>query len=163
MSFPEQVNAARDAALRLLAVRERSESELHQRLRTKGFDPAAIVAAVARLQEVDLQSDARFAERYAQAATQRGKSVRLVQGELRARGVSGEVAAQAATASPEQERDRALELARVRAHAMVGEPREVVYRRVAGLLARRGYESDICRTVATEVAGEDPGDERADG
>ena len=154
LPLPEQITAARDAALRLLSVRERSARELAARLRQKGFSHDAIEGALERLQEVELQSDARFADRWASAAAGRGLAAPRIQGELRARGVDPELAAQAATADPEAERDRALAFARTRAARMPGVERQVVARRIAGLLARRGYDADTCRAISDAVAGD---------
>ncbi len=152
---PEQVTAAREAALRLLSVRERSARELALRLGQKGFSPEAIAEALERLKAIDLQSDTRFADRWTAAAAGRGMAARRIQGELRARGVDPEVAAQAAAADPEAERDRALAFARDRAARMPGADPQVVARRIAGLLARRGYDAETCRAVSAAVAGDD--------
>lgn len=127
--------------------------ELRLRLKQKGHAPAAIAAALARLAEVEVQSDERFAERYASSGASRGRSARLIQSELRARGVAPELAAAASASSPEAERERALAFARARAARMSGLDLEAARRRLAGQLARRGYDADTCRSVADEALG----------
>lgn len=154
LPFPEQLHHAREAALRLLDVRERSAAELRTRLKQKGYLPEVIEAVIARLQESGLQDDARFAELYASDARGlRAWGSRRVQHELQARGLDREQAAAAATENPEAEEERAFALARKRARSMGGLAVEVRLRRLLGMLARRGFPSDICLRVAREVAG----------
>jgi len=153
LSFEEQLVAAREAALRLLAVRERSAVELRARLRQKGFDPDVIVSVMDRLQETKLQDDGRFGAQFVEAATRRGMAGRRIQIELRARGLSKEAAAQAATEAPEAELARARDLAERKAARMGDLPLETRARRLMSLLARKGFDPDTCRIVAKEAAG----------
>ena len=153
LSHDEQLAAARNAALRLLAVRERSAMELRTRLRQKGFHADVIVSVLDRLQETKLQDDARFGAQFVEAATRRGKAGRRIQMELRARGLSEEEAAQAATEDPESERARARDLAGRKAARMGDLPVETRVRRLLSLLARKGFDPDTCRIVAKEAAG----------
>src|SRR3712207_2395346 len=53
----ERGSKAWNAALRLLAVRPRSERELRDRLRRKEFEPDHIDAAIRRLRELELIED----------------------------------------------------------------------------------------------------------
>ena len=153
LTHDEQLAAAREAALRLLAVRERSAVELRSRLRHKGFDPDVIVSVLDRLQETDLQDDARFGAQFVEAATRRGMAGRRIQMELRARGLSKEEAARAATEDPEAELARARDLAERKAARMGDLPLETRVRRLISLLARKGFDPDTCRIVAKEAAG----------
>src|ERR1041385_3736627 len=111
LSHEEQLAIAREAALRLLSVRERSAVELRSRLRQKGFEPDVIGSVIDRLQETDLQDDVRFGAQFVEAATRRGLAGRRIQMELRARGLSKEEAARAATEDPDAELARARDLA----------------------------------------------------
>ena len=153
LSHEEQLVAAREAALRLLAVRERSAVELRMRLRQKGYGPEVIVAVMGRLQETDLQSDERFGAQFVEASTRRGLAGRRIQNELRARGLTKEEAARAATEDPDEEVARARDLAERKAARMTDLPVETQVRRLMGLLARKGFDPDTCRIVAKEVVG----------
>ncbi|MFN2613348.1 MAG: regulatory protein RecX [Actinomycetota bacterium] len=144
---------AHEKALRLLGVRERSASELRQRLRQKGFDRDVIEGVLERLRETGLQDDSRFAEHYAsEATTTRGFASRRVRGELMRKGISRDLAAVASTTDPDQEEERARALAVQRAARMGSLGAEARARRILSLLARRGYDADICRRIAAEVA-----------
>jgi len=153
LSYEEHRQKARHVALRLLAVRERSAVELRSRLRQKGFAPEVIVDVIDRLQEAKLQDDGRFGSQFVEAATRRGMAARRIQAELRARGLSKEQAAEAATEDPDAELARARELAGRKAARMADLPLETRVRRLSGLLARKGFDPDTCRIVAKEAAG----------
>jgi len=152
LSHEEQLAAAREAALRLLSVRERSAAELRARLRQKGFDRDVIISVVDGLQESSLQDDGRFATQFTESAHAKGMAGRRIQAELRARGVGKEVAAAAAVEDPETELRRARDLASRRVARMADLPIEARTRRIVGLLARRGFDPDTCFRVASELA-----------
>ena len=153
LSYEEHRQKARHVALRLLAVRERSAVELRSRLRQKGFAPEVIVDVIDRLQETKLQDDGRFGSQFVEAATRRGMAARRIQAELRARGLSKEQVAEAATEDPDAELARARELAGRKAARMADLPLETRVRGLSGLLARKGFDPDTCRIVAKEAAG----------
>jgi regulatory protein len=129
--------------------------ELRSRLRQKGFDPDVIASVLDRLQESGLQDDARFATQFAEMAVGRGMAGRRVQAELRGRGIEKEIASDAAVQHPDEELARARELAGRRAARMSDLAPEVRLRRLMGLLARRGYDPQTARTVASEASGID--------
>lgn len=151
------------AAMRLLASRERSRAELRAKLAGKGYPRETIEAVLDRLEESELQSDERFADAFAmEAQRSRGLSSYAVQGELRRRGVSKELAAVASTEAPEEEAARAAELAARRASRLAAYPAEVRYRRILSFLARRGYPAEVCRRLAAQASdlrGEPPATE----
>ena len=64
---PKRPLSCHDRALRLLAVRPRSRRELETRLRSAGFDPERVAEELARLEEVGLLDDERFAQEFAEA------------------------------------------------------------------------------------------------
>ena len=139
--------------MRLLASRERSRAELRAKLAGKGYPRETIDAVLDRLEESELQSDERFAEAFTmEAQRSRGLSSYAVQGELRRRGVSKDLAAIASTEDPENEAARAAELAARRASRLAAYPAEVRYRRILSFLARRGYPAELCRRLAVQAA-----------
>lgn len=81
------------AAVRLLARREHSRRELWHKLNQRGFDSAVINEVLARLQDEDWQSDARYAESYVRSRVERGYGPDRILAELRQRGVDEALAA----------------------------------------------------------------------
>ncbi len=81
----------RDDALRLLARREYSRTELEGRLAAKGHEKSAIAECLDVLAEQGLQSDARFAESFLRSRIQRGQGPLKIHQELARRGIEREL------------------------------------------------------------------------
>lgn len=142
-------------ALRLLAIRERSAGELRSKLRDKGYDAETVVHVLDRLQTHGLQDDGRFSDAYAESAFRsKGVAGRVVQAELRRRGVDKETAAAAATRAPEDERRAAREIAERRLARLESYPAPVRARRLMSFLQRRGYGGDLATTIVRELISE---------
>lgn len=167
----EGPEAAREAALRLLAHRPRSEEELRRRLDRKGFADDAIDACIEELRGRGLVDDAAFAGSWVRDRVRlrpRGPS-RLV-GELLRKGVSRRIAEAAVERVFAEEEVTEAELAREAALAWLrkqgpgarrrlasGEydERERARRRLYGYLARRGFRGVAvgeAMDAATEAA-----------
>lgn len=153
----EARRGALESALRLLSYRPRSEHELRDRLRRKGFDQAAIVQTMARLQELGYLDDAAFARGWAETRQAlRPRSRRLLASELRQRGVTQELAEQA-TADISDE-DAAYRAAERRLKALVGLGYRPFRERLGRFLTSRGFSYDVARRTVercwSELEGE---------
>lgn len=149
---PEITDAVlRERALRLLAQREHSRSELARKLAVRADNPEEIPALLDHLEQVGLLSDLRFAESFIRAHAARSGVVRL-RFELRQRGVSEEIA-EAALASQldgesgefGDEMERARGLWQKKFDALPADARE--YGRQARFLQGRGFSADVIRTL----------------
>lgn len=146
--------AAREAAVGLLARRERSRAELAMALKRKRFSPAAVTAALDRLKDEGLQSDERFAGAW--VATRRLLSPRgrtALAYELKQKGIDRPEAARALagyTRADERKALRELIAARLARMTASETDREKVKRRLMGFLARRGFSYEDIRVVLTE-------------
>ena len=140
---------ARRDAFRMLGRRAVSRQRLIERLRRKGHAPEAAAAVADELAAKGLIDDAAFAATIAASASRRAGK-RLVESKLRARGIDRATAAKASTDAA-KERDAlqdALALGRTRFKRMSDRlTPDAKRRRLYGLLARRGYDSDVCRQV----------------
>lgn len=149
---------ARDAALRLLAVRERTCRELTDRLAQRGFDRDVVDRVVAELASSKLVDDARFAAELVRSELRRAPAgSALLEAKLRRKGVAPDVARAATTAGLESRDARRDALEVARKHARSARPDAapaVVERRVAAKLARRGFDPELARDVARVVADE---------
>ena len=140
---------AKDRALRLLGVRDRSRRELERRLLRAGFEPDEIATALDDLTAVGLIDD----ERFAGAVVHHARSGRLagrraVMSSLLGAGVDRETAERVSAPLGEDEADRAQVLADRQAEKLGGQDPEKAFRRIAGLLARRGFAPGICFSAA---------------
>jgi regulatory protein len=132
-------------------VRWRSRVELGRRLRAAGFPPEEIEDALEGLERAGLIDDERFARELVRDQSERRRaSTRAIRGALWEKGITGEVA-DGALADVGDEGERAAALARARAVRLSGLPPDAAYRRLFGLLTRRGYPPSVARE-ATRAA-----------
>jgi regulatory protein len=131
------------AALRLLAVRERSSSELAARLRRKGCDEERITEAIERCRDLGYLDDARFARQRTSMLRRQGRAVgRRLLTDLLAHGVPEEMARAAmADADAEQsEKEILAALLRQRFPAFdFASADDRQRRRVVDFFRRRGF------------------------
>ncbi|MDO5676633.1 MAG: regulatory protein RecX [Propionibacteriaceae bacterium] len=156
-----QVEVARKIALDQLATRARSEQELRQVMQRRNVPADVADEIVERFTEVGLLNDAAFAQALTASRSEfslRGRA--RIRQELQAKGIEREIANEVlADINPEVEREAALTLARRRMRSMAGLQRHVARRRMAGVLARRGFPSSVVSSVLEEVLGSDWQDE----
>lgn len=159
----DEVGRATGAALNLLARRPRSSQEVRTRLKQRGFAEPAVDEALTRLAGWNYIDDADFARYWVEnreANRPRGK--RLLEQELRHKGVDREVARTAIDAAEPDEFAAALELANAKMRSYSNLDPQVARRRLAGFLGRRGYGYDVIGPVLRRVFDEDEGDEVVD-
>lgn len=143
--------AVREAAIGLLARRERSRSELRLALKRKSFDIGIIELVLDGIEKEGLQSDARFASSWVETRRRlspRGKAALAF--ELRQKGIDDGQAAQAlARYKDEHERDALRDLIESRLSRWSNSPddRQKVKQRLLGFLTRRGFAYEDIRAV----------------
>ena len=140
---------AHERALGLLAVRQRSRRELERRLEGAGFDPEEVRAELDRLERVGLIDDEAFARSVVEHSfTTRKEGRRVVAGRLIRAGIAPDAGKAALDAVVGGDEERADELAAAKAGKLSGLPPDAAYRRLYGMLARRGYTPDIAGRAA---------------
>ena len=130
-------------------MRPRARRELEWRLLAAGFATHEVSDVLTRLERVGLIDDEAFARQLAEyqyGSRQAGR--RAVTSALLARGIAPDLAAHVAAEAPDDENDRALDLARARASRMSGLEPTKAFGRLASLLMRRGYSPEIARSAA---------------
>lgn len=160
----DPVARARAICLKLLTARPRSRAELAEALRKRNIPEEIAESVLTRLAETGLVDDAAFAETAVHSGhTYRGLGRRALSAELRHKGVADEVACEAVAAvAPEDEERRARELVRrrLRTTSTVGEGVAAddakLARRLAAMLARKGYSAGLAWRVVRDELG--PGD-----
>jgi regulatory protein len=155
---PDPHDVARQIVLRQLAMAPRSRAQLGQKLAQRGC-PADVAAAVLdRMTEVGLVDDQAYAQmlvRSQQAG--RGLAKLALARELRTKGIEDDLADEAlASISEEDERDRARALVDKKLRAMHGLGIEVQTRRLAGMLARKGYSPRVTYAVIRDAIADAP-------
>jgi regulatory protein len=156
----DEASRATEAALVFLGYRPRSEKEVRDRLRRGGYEQDAIEHAIARLHEWRYLDDADFARRWVENRTMhRPRGRRLLQQELRHKGIDGEIARDAIDDAELDETGAAEALARRRLPSYAGDEPAAIRRRLGAYLARRGYGYDVIRVALDRALGEADDDE----
>ena len=141
-----------ERALGLLAVRPRSRRELERRLLAARFEAEEVEDVLVRLERVGLVDDEAFARQYAeQRFGSRKEGSRAVSQGLRAFGIAPSLAEVVSQQAPEDEEERAADLARSRASRLTGVAPEKAFARLSSLLMRRGYGPEIARSAARKA------------
>lgn len=152
------VDQARQIALRQLAMGPRSRHQLAEKMRDRGCQPRDIDHVLDRMATAGLVDDSAYAEIFVRSKRAgSGLATRALRHELRKKGVPQEIAEQAvADVAPDQERSRAQELVAARLARMHGLDRDVKMRRLAGLLARKGYPPALAFSVVRAAVDDLP-------
>jgi regulatory protein len=130
-----------DLAIRALRYRDRSASEIQERLARAGIGDDSRAEALGRLVALGYVDDARFAANRAAMLAARGHSDASIRADLDGRGVdSGLVAESLAALEPEEERARAI---------IERDGRTV---RIARRLAARGFSAESVEAATGNVA-----------
>ena len=155
---PDPHDVARQIVLRQLAMAPRSRAQLEQKLAQRDC-PADVAAAVLdRMTEVGLVDDRAYAQMLVRSQhADRGLAKRALARELHTKGIEDDLADQAlASISDADERDRARALVDKKLRAMHGLGIEVQTRRLAGMLARKGYSLSVSYAVIREAIADAP-------
>lgn len=157
----EKKAEVRRRALLLLDQRARSRSELQGRLDALEFDHDIIEEVLEDLTRANLINDESFAQEWVrQRAQRRGKSTRVLDRELRDKGVDAGTRARALEQiDSEDERDtaRAVAVKKARSESRIPADRsdyDKALRRVVGALARRGFPAGMSMDLAREALDE---------
>jgi regulatory protein len=148
-----------DAALKFLQRRLHSRDELARKLARQEYTPAVVSDVLADLERLGYVNDSRFAQtRALSAAEHRQHGRRRAMVELLKRGVERETARSAVERVYEATDSLGIarQLAQKKAPALRRLDPVVARRRLAGMLARRGFEYDVVKPVIDEVLGDMP-------
>ncbi|MCX5417045.1 recombination regulator RecX [Streptomyces sp. NBC_00059] len=156
----DPVEQARNICLRLLTGTPRTRKQLADALRKREIPDEAAEEVLSRFEDVGLIDDAAFADAWVESRHHgRGLARRALVRELRTKGVDSAVIDEAVgQLDPEQEEETARELVARKLRSTRGLDRDKRLRRLAGMLARKGYGEGMALRVvrqALEAEGED--------
>lgn len=153
---------ATDAAIRLLTSRPRSVHEIRDRLKRKEYGDETIDRVIERLREWRYIDDEAFTRYWVEnRESNRPRGRRLLEQELRQKGVERETVRETLDEVGIDERAGALEIARNKMRSYRDEEESVARRRLGAFLARRGYGYEVVKPVLDQLFGES-GDDDAD-
>lgn len=145
---------AREVCLRLLTLAPRTRAQLATALRKRGIPDDAAGEVLGRFEDVGLIDDAAFARAWVESRHySRGLAGRALSAELKQRGVAAERirAAIDEQLGPGAEVGAARRLVEAKLESTRGLPPERRARRLAGMLARKGYPAGLSYRVIREA------------
>lgn len=169
---PDAEEVARAIVLRQLTASPKSRRQLEEKLAARNVPDEVAASVLDRFEEVQLVDDAAFAQMWVRSRQRsRGLARGALRRELQQKGITGDQAEEALDeVSEDQERQAALELIhkKLRGRTVpVGSSsqdradRDKQVRRLAGMLARKGYAPGMALGLVREVLdaqGEDDTD-----
>ena len=153
----DPVDVARQICLHQLEFAPRTRAELAAVLRKKGVEDEVAEQVLGRFAEVGMIDDAVFAQLWVTSRHRgRGLAGRALQQELRRKGVDdGDIAEAVATLDPEQEAATARALVGRRLRSTQGLTADARVRRLAGMLARKGYPAGVAFRVVRDALADE--------
>lgn len=144
---------ARQICLRLLTLAPRSRAQLADALRRRGVPGDVADGVLGRFTDVGLIDDAAFARAWVESRHySRGLAGRVLKAELRSQGIDDERIREAvAGLGPDAEVATARQLVARKLAGTREQPPQVRARRLAGMLARKGYPPGLAYRVIREA------------
>jgi len=139
VSSERRAEDAYDRALRALHHRDRTEREIDEHLRDRGFSEDERAEALVALRRTGLVNDQRFAGARAARLAERGEGNALIRARLAAAGIPNE-AVQEALAALDDEGTRARRIVERRGRSQ----------KTARYLGGKGFADDVVRSVIAE-------------
>ena len=149
MQEDKAIQKALGRALNLISYRQRTESELRNRLSDR-FASSVVEAAIARLKDGGLIDDAKFAEEWADTRARLSpRSSRMIVRELVNKGVDPSLAEESVEDLDDDV--TAWDAATRFASRLSDADYDIFHRRLWGHLQRRGYGAGVSRRVASRL------------
>jgi len=148
LTYSNSLHDCLGAAYYYLSYRPRSEGEIRQWLRKRGFANEVIETAIARLREQNLSDDLAFAQFWKDNRLSfRPKSKRLIKRELRDKKVAAEIVEQVTSDIDDEQIAYKLGSGRLPALARLDYPD--FCRRLSSYLAYRGFSYQVIKRTAS--------------
>ncbi|MFE1840663.1 recombination regulator RecX [Streptomyces sviceus] len=153
----DPVERARAICLRLLTGTPRTRKQLADALRKREIPDDVAEEVLSRFEEVGLINDSAFADAWVESRHHgRGLARRALAQELRTKGVDSTlIDAAVSQLDSEQEEETARELVDRKLRATRGLDRDKRLRRLAGMLARKGYSEGMALRVVRQALEEE--------
>lgn len=156
----DSIEKAFTRAMRLLSYRPRSEAEIRFRLRKSGQEDTVIEKVLSKMRESRLIDDEEFSKVWIEnRSTFRPRSQKLLQLELRQKGISQEIIKKTLEET-QDDSTLAMQAARKQAHRWTGLDESGFRKKMTGFLGRRGFSSftiyEVIPVIWSEVSMESP-------
>lgn len=151
----EEKKKAENYSLILLSSRVRTEKEIIQKMKLKGYEEDTIQGVIKKLTELGYINDEVFAEMYTEDKQKLGKlGGNRIKQELMQKGVSREIAQKVVEerTDKDEEYETALEIGtRKYEQTYHKDEKRKAYQKLSAFLVRKGYSFDIVSRVVKEI------------
>lgn len=148
----EEQNKVTNQALNLLSFRQRSEKEIYNALKRKGYEEFYIERAIDYCREQKYLDDRSFAKAFIKDKLNLNKlGEQRIKYELLRKGVSQDIIDDVLILDRDDQYEAALELARKKLPSYRRDDNKAAYRKLSGFLQRKGYNFDIVSRVVRET------------
>lgn len=148
----EEKNKALNYTLNLLSYRQRSEKEIYNSLKRKGFEESYIENAMDYCRENGYLNDKTFAESFIKDKINLNKlGPQRIKYELMLKGISKDIIEESLIVDSDDQYDAAMELALKKLNSYKNDDKNSIYRKLTGFLGRKGYSYDIISKVLKEI------------
>lgn len=148
----EEENKALNYALRLLTYRQRSEKEVYDALRRKGYMDQHIENVISNCKDKNYLNDKDFAKAFINDKTNLNKYGPIrIKHELKLKGVSRNIIDEVMDYSRDEEYELAMEVANKKINSYKKDSQKDAYRKMSAFLQRRGFSYDVISKVVREI------------
>lgn len=148
----EEQNKVINKALNFLSYRQRSEKELYESLRRKGYEGFYIDNAMDYCRKQGYLNDRSFAESFIRDKLNLNKlGTERIRYELMTKGVSRDIIDEVLVIDKDEQFDTALALAEKKVSSYKNDDYNKKYRKLGGFLQRKGYNFEIISKVLKKV------------
>ncbi len=148
----EEINKGKEYALKLLEYRERSEWEIRDRMRRKGYEEKVITETIEFLKNQNLVNDERFARMWTESRLRRSYGRWKISSDLKGKGVDRELIDEVLEElySGINETQIVLELVERKWPSLEKED-NLMLRRISNFLKQRGFSFEVIADVMNQI------------
>ena len=151
---PNNLDQARESALRFLTYREHSTKELRRKLQKKGFNEEILEILLSRLKEIALLDDERFAKMWLESRIRKGTlgRHRIIQ-ELRQKGISTSIIKTLLETEFDYETELKLAIKQLekKLHTIREDDNQKRRSKLYNFLRRRGFDNELILQALQKV------------
>lgn len=148
----EEENNALNDALNFLSYRQRSEKEVYDSLKRKGYAEENIERVILSCKDKNYINDKNFAEAFMRDKVNLNKfGPERIKHELRLKGVSRNIINEVIDFDRSDQYELAKEIADKKIYSYRNDDKKAIYRKMSGFLQRRGFSYDIISKVVKEI------------
>lgn len=148
----EEENKGLNYALKLLSYRQRSEKEIYDSLKRKGYIQEHIESIITSCKNNNYLNDKEFAKSFANDKINLNKyGPERIKYELFVKGISKEIVDEVVSFNRSDQYEVAKDVANKKIYSYRNDSKKDIYRKMSAFLQRKGFSYDIISKVVREI------------